>query len=272
MITNTRHKVLVLRLKDPSRVLSIIPTAKPFLYKGQELTVVPHGLTEYKLLKNLGLDPPHPVNAYYPWPGAFAPMDAQRETVRFLTAHNRAYCLNDLGCVDAATEFLTPTGWKRIDQYAGEPVAQYLPESGAIEFVDSPEYVKLPCDEMVRVKSKYGIDQLLSPEHRVLLHARSNPHKQEVVQAAALLARQDLWIAGMKKRKSLQEIGFSEAAIPAVFSVAANGVDLPDEQLRVMCAVIADSHFPNNTNRCVLRLKKQRKVGRLRTLLLAAGL
>lgn len=97
MITNTRHKVLVLRLKDPSRVLSIIPTAKPFLYKGQELTVVPHGLTEYKLLKNLDLDPPHPVDAYYPWPGAFAPMAAQRETVRFLTAHNRAYCLNDLG-------------------------------------------------------------------------------------------------------------------------------------------------------------------------------
>ena len=97
MITNTRHKVLVMRLKDPSRVLTIIPTAKPFLYRGQELTVVPHGMTEYRLLKNLNLNPPHPVDTYYNWPGAFAPMATQRETVRFLTAHNRAYCLNDLG-------------------------------------------------------------------------------------------------------------------------------------------------------------------------------
>jgi SNF2 family DNA or RNA helicase len=97
MITNTRHKVLVMRLKDPSRVLSIVPTAKPFLYRGQELTVVPHGMTEYRLLKNLDLNPPHPVDTYYNWPGAFAPMATQRETVRFLTAHNRAYCLSGLG-------------------------------------------------------------------------------------------------------------------------------------------------------------------------------
>lgn len=97
MIVNTRHRVLVLRLRDPGSVLSLIPTAKPLVYKGQELTVVPHRLDEIKLLQNLGLNPPHPVDFYYDWPGLFTPLDAQRETVRFLTLHPRAYCLNDLG-------------------------------------------------------------------------------------------------------------------------------------------------------------------------------
>jgi SNF2 family DNA or RNA helicase len=48
-------------------------------------------------LRNLGLDPPSPVDAYYDWPGRFSPFKSQRETVPFLVANNRAYCLDDLG-------------------------------------------------------------------------------------------------------------------------------------------------------------------------------
>ena len=97
MIVNQKHRVLVLHLRDPSAVLKLIPAAKPLVYKGRELTVVPHKLDEVKLLQNLGLNPPHPVDYYYDWPGRYTPLDAQRETVRFLTIHPRAYCLNDLG-------------------------------------------------------------------------------------------------------------------------------------------------------------------------------
>ena len=52
-------------------------------------------MTENKPVKNLYT--PHPVDGLYQWPGDFAPMATQRETVRFLTAHSRAYCLNELG-------------------------------------------------------------------------------------------------------------------------------------------------------------------------------
>ena len=97
MIVNQKHRVLVLHLRDPSQVLNLIPTAKPLLHKGRELTVVPHRMTEYRLLKNLGLNPPLPVDYYYDWPGRYTPLAAQRETVRFLTSYQRAYCLNDLG-------------------------------------------------------------------------------------------------------------------------------------------------------------------------------
>ena len=97
MIVNKKHRVLVLHLRDPSTVTNLIPHAKALHYKGHALTVVPHRMTEYRLLRNLGLNPPHPVDYYYDWPGQYQPLDAQRETVRFLTSHQRAYCLNDLG-------------------------------------------------------------------------------------------------------------------------------------------------------------------------------
>lgn len=97
MIINPKHRVLVLNLRDPSTVTNIIPHAKMLRYRGHDLVVVPHQMTEYRLLKNLGLNPPHPVDTHYAWPGQYQPLDAQRETVRFLTSHQRAYCLNDLG-------------------------------------------------------------------------------------------------------------------------------------------------------------------------------
>lgn len=97
MIVNQKHRVLVLHLRDPSLVTNIIPHARVLHHKGNALTVVPHHLTEYRLLKNLGLNPPHPVDYYYDWPGQYQPLAAQRETVRFLTSHQRAYCLNDMG-------------------------------------------------------------------------------------------------------------------------------------------------------------------------------
>lgn len=97
MIVNQKHRVLVLHLRDPSLATNVIPHAKPLRHKGRELTVVPHRLPEYRLLKNLGLNPPHPVDHYYDWPGQYQPLAAQRETVRFLTSHQRAYCLSGMG-------------------------------------------------------------------------------------------------------------------------------------------------------------------------------
>lgn len=98
MIVKKDSRALILHLRDPNRVLSVIPTAKTLEYKGKTLTVMPHRTTEVKLLHNLGFAPPHPADHYYDWPAyGFQPMDAQRETVRFLTLHNRAYCLNGMG-------------------------------------------------------------------------------------------------------------------------------------------------------------------------------
>jgi SNF2 family DNA or RNA helicase len=97
MVVRPKVKKLLLRLRDPTKVLTLIPTARPFQYKGVDLVVVPHRLAECKVLTNIGFKPPHPVEFYYDWPGMFTPMKAQRDTVAFLTQHNRAYCLNGMG-------------------------------------------------------------------------------------------------------------------------------------------------------------------------------
>lgn len=273
MLVVPQKKALVLALRDPGRVTAVIPNAKQISVKGRDYVVVKHGLDESKVLKNLGLDTPSPIRFYYKWSGTYTPFDAQRVTAEFLTMNSRAYVLNDIGCVDAETEYLSPTGWKKISEYAGGKVAQYWPDRRAAEFVEPTEFVKKPCDTMVRVKTKYGLDQLLSPEHRILLHGRTNPLKREVVQAADLFLRQGAWLRGERVKKSRDHIGFSEAAIPVTFMASGGaGLALSDQELRLQVAVIADGHFPNDTSRCVVRLKKQRKKDRLRATLRAASI
>lgn len=97
MLISEKHKKIVLNLKSPARVTTVIPTAKTLQYKGRTLVAVPHNRDEVKVLKNLGIAAPEPVRHYYDWPGQFDPFHAQRETVAMLTMEPHAYVLNDLG-------------------------------------------------------------------------------------------------------------------------------------------------------------------------------
>lgn len=97
MILVKNKKALVFKLKDPGRVLNVIPTAKPLKYRGLDLVVVPHRIEETRVLRNLGFNVPSPVAYQYEWPGRFRPFEAQRKTVEFLTLHPRAFCTNDIG-------------------------------------------------------------------------------------------------------------------------------------------------------------------------------
>lgn len=90
-------KAVVLKLKNPNRVTTVIPTA----VKVDEHTVaIPHRPDETKVLRNLGFDVPDPMPFHYEWPkvqGKFDPFAAQVETASFLSMYNRAFCLNDMG-------------------------------------------------------------------------------------------------------------------------------------------------------------------------------
>lgn len=276
MYISDQHKKVVLNLRQPERVLATIPTAKKFVFKGQELVAVPHRLDETVVLNNLGLKVPSPMLKHYNWPasGGRTPFKAQLETAAFLSLRSRAFVLNDLGCVDATTEYLTPTGWRKIAEYDGGEVGQYVPETGDVQFVEPTEYVKKPCHDMFRVKTKYGLDQMLSPEHRVLLvDGKSMSGKREVLSAAELYGRQEDWYEKGRNRKSTSTIGWVSAAIPTTFTAPdGDGMPLTEAELRVQIAVIADAHFPNGGSRCVVRLKKPRKKERLEQLLARAGI
>lgn len=97
MLVSRKHRKLVLKLKNPERVTTVIPTAKRFDYKGTELVAVPHRLDETRVLRNLGFAAPSPIKYHYDWSGQYQPFFAQRETADFLTINPKAFVLNDLG-------------------------------------------------------------------------------------------------------------------------------------------------------------------------------
>lgn len=160
------------------------------------------------------------------------------------------------GCVDADTEYLSPTGWRRIADYCGGAVAQYWPDSGHIDFVSEPTFVRLPCEWMYHFKTSRGVDQMLSEEHRVLLDGG------EVVTAGAIAE-----YAPLLSPKKIR--------CRTTFKVTTPGIELRDASIRLQVAVNADGYIPsdrpNVKNTCHMRLKKLRKKERLRALLAAAN-
>ena len=100
-LVSEAHKAVVLNPPDPQRVFSLIPTAKPFPYKGHTLVAMPYKLEEVKVLRNLGVTLPSPIGYFYEWPRdrvlipEVAPL--QKESSAFLTLHQRAYLLNGIG-------------------------------------------------------------------------------------------------------------------------------------------------------------------------------
>lgn len=132
-------------------------------------------------LSNLSEEKPMPyeqIRKAYSFPFPLRPYQVSR--VNDHCVSNLAGLYWEPGCVDSATEYLTPTGWARIADYAGGPVAQFNPDNGMAEFVEPLQWVKLPCDEMWHITAQ-GVDQMLSDEHRVLWYdSEGNYHVQQV--------------------------------------------------------------------------------------------
>ena len=97
MIVLPQAKALALKLRDPQKVLELLPTAKKVNYNGVSIVAVPHRLDEMKVLRNIGINAPSPILSYYDWKGGLAPYRHQRLTSAFLTMHRKALVLNDIG-------------------------------------------------------------------------------------------------------------------------------------------------------------------------------
>ena len=89
------NKALLLKLRNPQRVLTVIPKSKQV---GPNEVLVKWGLEEAQVLKNLRIkDVPSPIMRDYDWPGMYKPFDHQKQTAAFLTLHRRAFCFNEQG-------------------------------------------------------------------------------------------------------------------------------------------------------------------------------
>lgn len=96
-------KALVLRTRNPDKITQVIQksavTKEVTFASGKGYEVAVHwSLPNAKILQNLGFKKvPSPIERQYNWPGMFRPFAHQRDTAGFLTLHQRAYCLNDMG-------------------------------------------------------------------------------------------------------------------------------------------------------------------------------
>ena len=162
------------------------------------------------------------------------------------------------GCVDSETEYFNGTKWKKISEYEhGDKVLQYNTD-GSAELVYPEQYHKYPCDSFWHLKSSHGIDQMLSDEHNIVyLTSKGNLFKKNIVE---FIEQHDATKYG------------SEAKFITTFDYGCEGINLTDEEIRVMCMVIADGYFPHMNNRCHVRVKKTRKKERAIKLLEAAGI
>lgn len=167
------------------------------------------------------------------------------------------------GCLDGLTEFLSPLGWVPLREWNGHQVAQWDQKTGHATFVDPVRYIVGPCEQVVVFRGKYIPTQVLSPGHRMPTLTRRGevgPVRTAIDMATHLEKANTPICLRVPSQWTLEPGG--------------PGTGLSEAQLRVQVAVMADGHFPKqaSTCRCVVRLKKPRKISRLRMLLTAAGI
>lgn len=176
------------------------------------------------------------------------------------------FIIGPVGPVSADTEFLTPEGWKRIDQYVeGDEVAQWTPDpdndptAGKLEFVAPDDYIVGPATEFNYFHNKHSLSMCVSDAHRVPYY----DYRGQLQEAPGGHVAQHP----------------STRLVPTAFiPVDRPGTGISEAVLRLAVAIHADGSFPSmcptSTARkdwCVVSLRKERKKTRLRQLLEAAG-
>ena len=186
--------------------------------------------------------------------------DEQKNSI-VLFADSNVVCLTGgAGCVDCDTEFFNGTEWKRIDEYKEDDLVLQYNKDGTAELVKPFEYIKLPSDTMWHFKTKYGLDQCLSDEHRVVYET----------------SKGNLNIKSFNEVKEMHEQssgGFS-GKFYTTFNYNGKGIELSEFEIRLMCAVICDGSFKHtySKNICRVNIKKQRKKDRLEWILNNLGI
>lgn len=191
--------------------------------------------------------------------------DEQSEVVRSITENNITVLSGKAGCVDCDTEYFNGIEWKRIADYKeGDKVLSYNIETKEA-VLDYPElYHKYPCEQLWHFETKYGLDQCLCDEHNVVyMTSKGNINKKK--------------FSEFKEQHEKSVIGFQGRFLTS-FNYSGKGIDLTNDEIRIMVAVIADGSFYYQAEddwdsyyRCRFHIKKNRKKERLRKLFIDAG-
>lgn len=184
--------------------------------------------------------------------GEFKLSDEQIKILDVTCKNNIAILNGFAGCVDCDTEFFDGTKWKRIADYKdGDKVLQYN-KDGTAELVYPERYIKNEADYLWHFETKYGLDQCLSDNHNCYyVTSKGNLYHKTFEEV----------------RKDQERNGFHGKFI-TTFDYSGGGINLSDDEIRLMVATFADGSFYTKENgECPTRsryhIKKERKKERL---------
>lgn len=161
--------------------------------------------------------------------------------------------LMENNCVDAETEYLSRTGWKKITEFKGEEVLGYN-NDGTANFILPKEYiVSKNTEPMIKIKAK-GIDQVVTQNHRVIYIKRNG-------QLGEMLAKD------VKHAHENLSRGWDGRILTSFEYQSESKIDMSDAEIRLTCAVNADGCFPGKGTYCRFGFKKQEKIERLLNIL-----
>ena len=152
-------------------------------------------------------------------------------------------------CVDGDTEYLSPTGWKKISEYDGGKVAQW--DNYKMTFVEPLVYHKHKAEKMLHITNFRSLDMALSENHNVVIEtSKGNIVKKRV---------KDLFA-------NYEVANGNNGFIPIAFEYdGGRGIEMSDDQIRLQIAFCADGYFQSNKGG--VNLKKDYKKERLEDLL-----
>lgn len=191
--------------------------------------------------------------------------DEQSNVLKMVCENNFVILNSPAGCVDKDTEYFNGKGWKKISDYNGGEVLQWNTD-GTANMVQPIRYIKEPCNEMYHFETKYGLNQTLSSEHRVV-YCTDYRGKYTLRECTA----EELY------NKQMLDNGFRGKFI-TTFNYNGKGIDLTDNEIKIMCAIICDGTFyyyhedaekvkdRESYMRCCFHIKKDRKKVALREL------
>ena len=197
--------------------------------------------------------------------------EEQSELLKSVCEYDIILLSGKAGCVDADTEYFNGVKWKKISEYTdGDNVLQFDTITKNATLTQPIRYIKEPCDKMYHFETKYGLDQTLSPDHIMLIDhsTRQGKHWYNTLTAEEFKRQQELGLFNPTYNK-----------FPTTFNYNGNGIDLTDNEIKIMCAVICDGTFNNNLSenaptykKCRFHIKKDRKKESLRKLFIESNI
>ena len=159
------------------------------------------------------------------------------------------------------TEYLTKEGWKRFDEFQdSDLVAQYNPEQKEIEFVKPTSFSTRDMKALEKLEAR-GLDFTFAPEQKIaFFNDLGDKDKIRYITFEEALRRH----AKSKKK------GWT-GAIKTDFASSAFGIDLSDDEIRLMVAYQADGTRLSSKKGQIV-VSKERKRFRLIDILERLGL